>query len=109
MDDIEQLQSLCSDLGITIDVVDDVSVLQQEVQAGNLVIPNALTIHPMEGADGDTEGNPGPLTFRRYKRFAAGGAGLIWAEAITVASEGRANPRQLWLHEEMAYIFNLLF
>jgi 2,4-dienoyl-CoA reductase-like NADH-dependent reductase (Old Yellow Enzyme family) len=39
------------------------------------------------------------LTVRRYERFAAGGAGLLWAEAIAVLPEARANPRQLWLHE----------
>ncbi|UCG49042.1 MAG: FAD-dependent oxidoreductase, partial [Phycisphaerales bacterium] len=32
-------------------------------------------------------------------RFAAGGAGLIWAEATAVVPEARANPRQLWIHE----------
>jgi len=53
----------------------------------------------MEGCDGDSAGRPGKLTFRRYERFAAGGAGLIWAEAIAVVPEGRANPRQLWLHQ----------
>lgn len=53
----------------------------------------------MEGCDADNSGKPGPLTLRRYKRFASGGAGLIWAEAIAVAPEGRANPRQLWLND----------
>ena len=52
----------------------------------------------MEGCDGDVEGRPEKLTFRRYERFAAGGAGLLWAEAIAVVPEGRANPRQLWLN-----------
>jgi len=36
---------------------------------------------------------------RRYDRFAKGGAGLIWFEATAVMEEGRANPRQLWMHE----------
>jgi len=53
----------------------------------------------MEGCDGDSTGRPGPLTVRRYERYAAGGAGLIWVEAIAVVPEGRANPRQLWMHE----------
>jgi len=54
----------------------------------------------MEGCDGDAEGRPGKLTIRRYDRFAAGGAGLIWLEATAVVPEGRANPRQLWLNEK---------
>jgi len=53
----------------------------------------------MEGADGTTSGAPGELTLRRYDRFAKGGAGLIWYEAVAVEHEGRANPHQLWMHE----------
>jgi len=53
----------------------------------------------MEGCDGDAQGRPERLPYRRYDRFAAGGAGLIWADAIAVIHEARANPRQLWLHE----------
>ncbi|MHC4112469.1 MAG: FAD-dependent oxidoreductase [Planctomycetota bacterium] len=37
---------------------------------------------------------------RRYRRFAAGGAGLIWGEATAVVGEARANPRQLWFNEK---------
>jgi len=61
-------------------------------------VGNSLANHPMEGCDGDLEGRPSELTFRRYRRFGAGGAKLIWFEACAVASEGRANPRQLWIH-----------
>lgn len=99
LSNIKQLQSLSSDLGVNIDAMEDVSVLRQKVEAGNLLIPNSLAVHPMEGADGNLDGTPGPLTLRRYQRFAAGGTGLIWAEAIAVVREGRANSRQLWLHE----------
>src|ERR1022692_1269679 len=60
---------------------------------------DAIAIHPMEGCDGDAEGRPSELTWRRYERFARGGAKLIWFEATAVCREGRANPRQLWLHE----------
>lgn len=62
-------------------------------------IANSLAIHPMEGCDGELDGRPDELTFRRYKRFGAGGAKLIWFEACAVVPEGRANPRQLWIHE----------
>jgi NADPH-dependent glutamate synthase beta subunit-like oxidoreductase/2,4-dienoyl-CoA reductase-like NADH-dependent reductase (Old Yellow Enzyme family) len=59
----------------------------------------------MEGCDGDSEGRPGTLTFRRYKRFAAGGAGIIWSEAIAVIGEGRANLRQLCFNENSKEAF----
>jgi 2,4-dienoyl-CoA reductase-like NADH-dependent reductase (Old Yellow Enzyme family) len=52
----------------------------------------------MEGCDGERDGAPGELTYRRYRRFGAGGAKLIWGEAAAVVPEGRANPRQLLLN-----------
>ncbi len=99
LSNISDFKTVCREVGVAIDIQEDVSCLAKPVQAGGLVIPNALAVHPMEGADGDALGRPGPLTIRRYGRFAAGGAGLLWAEAIAVAPEGRANPRQLWLHD----------
>jgi len=97
---IEDLKRLSKRLGVNVQAIEDVSILTESVQVGELVIPNSLAVHPMEGCDGDSQGRPGKLTLRRYERFAAGGAGLIWAEATAVVPEGRANPRQLWLHEK---------
>ncbi len=55
----------------------------------------------MEGFDAlEEDSSPSELTFRRYKRFAAGGAGLIWFEAAVICSDGRSNPRQLMLTEK---------
>ncbi len=96
----EELRQLSERLGVQIEAIEDISILAEPVKTGRLVIPNSLAVHPMEGCDGDSQGRPGKLTLRRYERFAAGGAGLIWAEATAVVPEGRANPRQLWLHEE---------
>src|SRR5689334_6056084 len=61
-----------------------------------------MCIQPMEGCDGTLDGHPDELTYRRYRRFGAGGAKLIWGEAAAVVEEGRANPRQLWLDEHTA-------
>ena len=97
IDDLEQMNN---QLGLSIQARQDVSILTESVQVGDLVIPNSLAVHPMEGCDGDSQGRPGKLTLRRYERFAAGGAGLIWAEATAVVPEGRANPRQLWIHDK---------
>ncbi len=74
------------------------SVLARPVQIADRKMGNSLAIHPMEGCDGDLDGRPGELTWRRYKRFAAGGAKLIWFEATAIQEDGRANPRQLWLN-----------
>ncbi len=45
----------------------------------------------MEGCDGTRDGTPGELTWRRYERFARGGAKLIWFET---RSGTRRRPRQ---------------
>ena len=63
--------------------------------AGELHVPNRFAILPMEGWDGTADGRPTDLVQRRWQRFAAGGAGLVWAEATAVCHEGRANPHQL--------------
>jgi len=97
---IEDLRQLASRLEVPLEAIEDISILKEKVQAGGLSISNSLAVHPMEGCDGDSEGRPGKLTMRRYRRFAAGGAGLIWGEATAVVGEARANPRQLWLSEK---------
>ncbi|MBR3990517.1 MAG: flavin oxidoreductase/NADH oxidase [Clostridia bacterium] len=78
----------------------DISVLGESLSVGTKTAPNRLACQAMEGCDGDADGRPGELTGRRYRRFAAGGAGIIWFEATAVMREGRANPRQLYITEE---------
>jgi len=97
--EIDDLKRLSEQLNVSVEAIEDVSILAQPVRAGGLLIPNSLAVHPMEGCDGDAQGRPSKLTLRRYERFAAGGAGLIWAEATAVVPEARANPRQLWINE----------
>lgn len=63
-------------------------------------VPNRLALQPMEGTDGEDDGTPGPLTIRRYQRFAKGGAGLIWFEAVAIAPEVRASAHQLMITEK---------
>jgi len=74
------------------------SLLSRPVDVGGFRVGNSMAIHPMEGCDGRLDGAPDELTWRRYQRFAEGGAKLIWFEATAVREEGRANTRQLWLH-----------
>ena len=96
---VRELETLAQRHNAPLAFSDDLSILAKPVPVAGLTAPNALAVQPMEGCDGDALGRPGRLTMRRYERFAAGGAGLIWAEAIAVVPEGRANPRQIWLHE----------
>jgi hypothetical protein len=69
------------ELNLDIPFSDDIRILFDRTVIQEKTLPNRSAVHPMEGADGDAEGTPGDLTFRRYLRFAAGGTGLIWFEA----------------------------
>ncbi len=75
-------------------------ILKSSVKIGGKTVPNRLACQAMEGCDGTSDGSPDELTLRRYRRFAEGGAGIIWFEATACQEDGRANPRQLWLHEK---------
>jgi len=100
LSDIDQLRAAISELGLNIAVEEDLSYITRPVEVQGRVIPNAMAIQPMEGCDGKPNGAPDELTFRRYRRFGAGGAGLLWFEACAVVPEARANPRQIWIHSE---------
>jgi NADPH2 dehydrogenase len=99
---VEELDAGCRELGLDIRFSDDFSPLFRPVQIGPLHAGNALCVQPMEGCDGTLDGRPDELTYRRYRRFGAGGAKLIWGEATAVLEEGRANPRQLLINEQTA-------
>jgi NADPH2 dehydrogenase len=86
--------------GFDIQFEENIDRVLQPVRIGTRKLGNALGIQPMEGCDGDLDGTPGPLTFRRWERFGAGGAKLIWGEATAVMMDARANPRQLCISEK---------
>lgn len=92
---LDDLRAEFTRLGLDLAAQDDLSPLFQPITIGNITLSNRLCIHPMEGCDGTNDGYPGELTQRRYQRFGAGGAKLIWGEAAAVLPEARANPRQL--------------
>jgi 2,4-dienoyl-CoA reductase-like NADH-dependent reductase (Old Yellow Enzyme family) len=97
---LKELRADLSEINFELPLIENTEVLKNEIKAGDSIIPNRLAVHPMEGADSNPEGTPSDLTRRRYKRFAAGGAGLIWLEAIAVDEMGRANKSQLYLNKE---------
>jgi len=103
--DLSELRAEAEALGVDLPVREDAAPLLSAGRLGRRALANRLAVHPMEGCDATAEGAPDALTFRRYERWGAGGAGLIWFEATAVAAEGRANPRQLHLHEGTAGAF----
>jgi len=72
-------------------------------EGGGFVVGNRWCVHPMEGWDCSTSGEPGEHTIRRWKHFGESGCKLIWGgEAFAVCGEGRANPNQLAIVDEDA-------
>jgi NADPH2 dehydrogenase len=77
------------------------SPLAQAWKVAGRKVGNRFAIQPMEGWDGTEAGLPSPHTIRRWERFGASGAKLIWGgEAVAVRHDGRANPNQLVLTPE---------
>jgi 2,4-dienoyl-CoA reductase (NADPH2) len=95
----QELLSKISSLGLEIPLDDDLTPLSRKVNIGELQTPNSLAIHPLECRDSLPDGSPSELTFRRYQRFAEGGAGLIWFEATSFMEEGRSAKGQLLLND----------
>jgi 2,4-dienoyl-CoA reductase-like NADH-dependent reductase (Old Yellow Enzyme family) len=76
------------------------SPLAQPIDIGGTKVGNRIAAQPMEGWDATAEGRPTELTFRRWQRFGASGAKLIWGgEAVAVRHDGRANPNQLLINK----------
>lgn len=86
--------------GINIPIADHLDMLETKRMIGNKVIPNSIGIHPCEGFDASTQGDVSDLTIRRYRRYAEGGAGLIWFESFGIGSEGKDSPCQLTMLKE---------
>lgn len=105
----DQIKSDMANAGIDLPIADNLDILGQKIRLGNMIIKNSLGFHPMEGCDGNADGSPSELTVRRYKRFAGGGAGLLWFEAVAVVPEGRGNPRHLWINDGNIDQFKKLF
>jgi 2,4-dienoyl-CoA reductase (NADPH2) len=97
---LDEIKNVSQELGLNLQFDEDLAILGRQVIIHDKILPNSLAIQPMEGHDGTRDGRPGELTFRRYRRFAAGGAGLLWFEATAVTPAGRANPQQLMLNAD---------
>ena len=98
----DELQNELAKHGCTLPLSNDPTVLSQPLTFGQdttYTLPNRFVVQPMEGFDSGPDGEPAETGFRRYERFAAGGAGLIWFEATAVRAEARCNSQQFWLHK----------
>ena len=97
--DRSSLEAEVRALGVGIRLEPEIRAALTPLTIGKRTLGNRFAIHPMEGCDGTLEGAPDELTFRRWARFAAGGAKLLWGEAVAIDPDARANSRQLLLSE----------
>ncbi len=82
-------------LKLDLPLAEDISTLFSPAVVAGRTLASRFAIHPLEGADAEAPGGPSDLTFRRYRRLAGSGCGLVWFEATAVTAAGRSNPRQL--------------
>jgi 2,4-dienoyl-CoA reductase-like NADH-dependent reductase (Old Yellow Enzyme family) len=106
---VDEIMEDVTSFGLKLKFSNNIDVLKKSLTVNGHHIPNSLAVHPMEGCDGKSDGSPDELTIRRYERFAKGGAGLLWFEAVAVVPEGRANPRQLWINDNNLDAFKKLY
>lgn len=104
----QDVLSACTDFKPFLPYSENITSLFEPLKIGKHTSQNRFALQPMEGTDGTENGAPGELTKRRYIRFAEGGAGLIWFEAVASAPEVRASAHQLWLTDENADEFKKL-
>ncbi|MHA1278086.1 MAG: oxidoreductase [Candidatus Helarchaeota archaeon] len=97
---LPELKKTIKDLKLNIPISRKTELLKDSVKVKEVSIPNRIGINPMEGFDSNSKGAPSELTFRRYKRYAKGGAGLIWFEATALTVNCRSNEHQLMITEQ---------
>ncbi len=105
---VEEIAEDCRRMHLGITFARNIDILYEPMEISGRRLGNRLAILPMEGSDAAADGKPGELTHRRWKRFAEGGAKLIWGEASSVVKEGRSNPRQLVVTRENTSAFAAL-
>ena len=73
--------------------------LLSPVKIGARTCENRFFAQPMECNDEDETGSPSESTAERYRRLAAGEAGLVSLEAISITRESRSRDNQLMIME----------
>ncbi len=94
--------------GMELPAQESMDELRKSITAGDKTIPNRICIQPLEGYDSLSDGSPSEAVYRRYRRFAHSGAGLIWFESAAVSSDGKSNPHQMMLSPEKLPEFSAL-
>jgi 2,4-dienoyl-CoA reductase (NADPH2) len=106
--DSAELLAKAASLGVVLPFSENIESLFQPLSISGKKIANRIAVQPMEGADAELDGSPSELTIRRYRRFAGGGSGLIWFEAVAIREDGKSHSRQLFLNQETLGAFSRL-
>jgi NADPH2 dehydrogenase len=110
----EQFRAHLEASAISLDFDDELapassSPFARPYEAEGSVTANRFCVLPMEGWDAAPDGRPSELTRRRWRRFGASGAKLIWGgEAVAVREDGRGNPHQILLNDQTAGAVEIL-
>jgi 2,4-dienoyl-CoA reductase-like NADH-dependent reductase (Old Yellow Enzyme family) len=96
-----------ADLGFDLPYSDDITPLFQP-SGGRIICCQPPCSTAYGGYDSENDSSPSALSKRRYLRYASGGSGIIWYEAVSVMHEGRSNPHQLWIHKKNSDSFSRL-
>jgi 2,4-dienoyl-CoA reductase-like NADH-dependent reductase (Old Yellow Enzyme family) len=80
----------------------ETKMISSPIPIGNKTAPNRIVFQPMECNDADASGDPSDLSINRYRRFAEGGAGIIFSESLTLTTESRARKSQMAITEQNA-------
>src|SRR5215813_11700905 len=89
--DVPRFREHLRSLGVTIPCDAEIasgeqSLLLEPIARSGVRIGNRIAVNPMEGWDGTPEGRPSEHTVRRWQKFGASGAKLIWGgEAVAVS------------------------
>jgi len=105
---LDDLKQTLENMNLHIPFSDDYLTLSKPLIIDKKTIHNRIVYQPMECGDSSHDGSPTERTIDRYKKFAAGGAGIIWVEAVAVLPEARSNPGQLYLHKDNLPAFQKL-
>ncbi len=109
--DYQSLQQLEADIvkaGVDLPISEDFSVFKEPMELYGHSLKNRLSIQPLEGFDAGEDGTPSDLTFRRYRRFSAGGAGLLWFESCAVTPTSQTSRNQCRITEDNLPVFQRL-
>ena len=97
---LNDLKTAMSAAGADFPLSENTSVLAAPYKFASHSAANRILFQPMEASDSEDDGSPGDMTFRRYERYAYGGPGVLWFEAVSIAKEACASRHQLYMNEK---------